>query len=1857
MKIRFNNLLTLAVTLGFTASSALFAATAPITIVNAGFEDPALGDNSSSDAITGWSAFGGPDFAGAWNPPAGDYSLGAPEGQNVGSVYWSQAFSGFSQVLQGAEGQFQADTTYELKVKVGDPTSTPYDGYIIQLVVNNNVIAQDDNSRLPPTGSFVATSLKYIYNAGLHAGLVGYPIEIRLLTKGLEAGSGDVNFDDVQLTSETSNPVIRHGGPYSLNSSFPLTLNASASLPSPDGTAITTYEWDLNNDGSFGDIPNGAIPAPITYATLTGSHGMVFGENTISLRITDDTGKSATASTTVSLNTLHTYVGPNNRHDPWNLSSSWSPAAVPSGAVDVLIPENAGTLVWNALTPTYTGNLYMGTNSGLTIGWTNQILPSYNALGTPGSTTIFMGQGSSIGTRMAGYPIIPAIQLNGDASFSLGSSTQGGADASFNHGIHGPHKFSILGNRQSGRIANLNTRNTFSELLGAPIAYQGGGCTIKARAPGSLGTGNVTIGVNDRGEPYAFLEIWADNAMADTGTLSIDGDSAIKLWMYANDTIAAFIVNGKNLPAGTYGSSSSNANNKVSWIGGDKVLTVTDSPDNYWDNNGSVAGAGGATPSGTWDGSTKWTSSATGTTDTSSWISGSFASFSAGDDATGAYEITVAAPAGITVTKSMSAVAGEVPKPSGSEIRPPLDVTVPWALEEGNAVAVLISAINATSFTATYNNQPMTVVDVSASLNSYSGIAYIIGDDLGDGDVVINMPYDPGTPSGGYARFGYVYTVLSLSGVASAGTPASQSHSRAPRETPLTYTTSTNNGYVLGVSADSSWRTSPNTITGQASDTIHQERAPAYYNSLLCHGSIAAAGTYTDIYGGSPAALITLPLNASTASNPLFGNQKIAGLSFENGTVTLNAGELELQGNNPIIAEAAGAGIINTHLSGVIGAGITKRGTGIVTLGSTDNDYPGDTNIVNGTLRSGDSNVLPVTSPIYIGGDTAGITGTLDLNGKNQTIPSLTLGGATTTSGASVITGSGTLTLDGDVIYNRSNNPLGANISGKLSLGSSDRTFTIQDSSSAMDDLTISAVVSGDSNVGFTKNDFGTLLLSGNNTYTGLTTVSGGLLALSGNNSAATGGITVKNGGAVCFETLDSIHGTGQNVKIEAGGLVYFGSSFGESNIATVLTTRIDPSSTGAIAVDNFAGSDFNFGSLNVSLGALGDVTYTGTFSPNPSSEYRIGGGSGTITFSGENALAGANSLIVAGRVIIDNANNLSGATTILPSGRLQIGAGGTTAAQGSLPSSTIENNGTLAFNRADTITPGVDFKSPISGSGKVEQSGAGELLLNTANTYTGGTSLVSGTLTLGHATAIGTGTLTIYSGELDVDAALAGALTLTSDNPIALSSNFTFGGTADLNLGNGDISNYGSPTISLNGTGSTLTFGGVMTNGSGGDQTITVNGPGNTLVLGGYNMSYDADATNINLTIGGTADVEINGSVDDLSGGEYFENYGTLTKTGPGTLTLYGDNYYTGDTVVEDGVLQLESGDQDSPFFVNGGGMLGFTLGNTSDEKTITSTQKLTLNDGHLIRIEGTPTLNTYILMNASSIGGAVPKLETPITDYELQIDGTSLILTNISDQSPPILTDIVDDKNGGSIPPNTLVTYTVTFNEEIDPATVTSADFDNNPESGYSTITIGAITQIAPSVFTVEVTPTTVGTLQLRIPPTADIQDIAGNILDSITEPVLDDTIILVKEPYDIWAAGGAFGADANGDGIANGLAWLLSAGSVNDDATSLLPVTEENSGALKLTFTTLDSNARGEASVKVQYSKDLGTGDIWGDHEAEVPDTTSNVNGIDFVIDATTIGDGYIIVEATIPASAASPGTKLFARVAGSSAPTAP
>ena len=115
--------------------------------------------------------------------------------------------------------------------------------------------------------------------------------------------------------------------------------------------------------------------------------------------------------------------------------------------------------------------------------------------------------------------------------------------------------------------------------------------------------------------------------------------------------------------------------------------------------------------------------------------------------------------------------------------------------------------------------------------------------------------------------------------------------------------------------------------------------------------------------------------------------------------------------------------------------------------------------------------------------------------------------------------------------------------------------------------------------------------------------------------------------------------------------------------------------------------------------------------------------------------------------------------------------------------------------------------------------------------------------------------------------------------------------------------------------------------------------------------------------------------------------------------------------------------------------------------------------------------------------------------------------------DTTPPTLagSGIVDDQSGEPVAANTLVTYTVTFSEDMEASTVDATDFGN---AGNAAITIGTVTETAPGVFSVPVTPTSGGTLQLQVITGVVLTDVAGNPL--VTNPVIDDdTILTVDEP----------------------------------------------------------------------------------------------------------------------------------------------
>ena len=440
----------------------------------------------------------------------------------------------------------------------------------------------------------------------------------------------------------------------------------------------------------------------------------------------------------------------------------------------------------------------------------------------------------------------------------------------------------------------------------------------------------------------------------------------------------------------------------------------------------------------------------------------------------------------------------------------------------------------------------------------------------------------------------------------------------------------------------------------------------------------------------------------------------------------------------------------------------------------------------------------------------------------------------------------------------------GSNVAGAAITGSGVLTLgggvTITDATTGTLAATISNPVSlGAATRVFTVNDDGTtaedLVLSGNISATaGLLSKSGtGTLTLSGANSHSSGTTL----------TTGEIH-INSTTAIGTGAFIINGGS-----------------------IDNTSGSSITLSTNNaITLGA--SFTYNGTND--------INFGTGAITNSGSRTIT------------------LSGTSRTLTMG------GTMTNTLGAIQTTTVNGTGnTLVIGAYALSNSATSFVDVISGSGNVIISGAvtnggtattsgltlnstGVLTLSGTNTYAGNTTLTAGTLKLNSTTALGAAASNFIINGGTIDNITGSSLTLANNNPITLGGNFAFTGTNDLNLGTGAVTNSGSRTISLNGTNSTLTLGGTMTNTLGAIQTTTVNGSGNTLVVAAYNLSNNA--SNLIDVINGTGNVTISGVVAD--GGT--STASGLTYSGSGTLTLNGANTFSGGATISSGTVAVNT-------------------------------------------------------------------------------------------------------------------------------------------------------------------------------------------------------------------------------------------------------------------------------------------------------------------------------------------------------------
>jgi hypothetical protein len=170
-----------------------------------------------------------------------------------------------------------------------------------------------------------------------------------------------------------------------------------------------------------------------------------------------------------------------------------------------------------------------------------------------------------------------------------------------------------------------------------------------------------------------------------------------------------------------------------------------------------------------------------------------------------------------------------------------------------------------------------------------------------------------------------------------------------------------------------------------------------------------------------------------------------------------------------------------------------------------------------------------------------------------------------------------------------------------------------------------------------------------------------------------------------------------------------------------------------------------------------------------------------------------------------------------------------------------------------------------------------------------------------------------------------------------------------------------------------------------------------------------------------------------------------------------------------------------------------------------------------------------------------------------------------------------------------------------------------------------------------------------------TPGVSDVGSNsftvrVNDGVAAPVESTLNITVLTRYESWAGNGnTFTGDANGDGLADGLSWLLGADNPDENACGLLPIAENSNGTLEVNFHCLNVGTRGSAVLRLQFSKDLGVTDPWINHTVTVPPASDTVDGVVFVITPVE-GSDLDQMKATLPVSAADGGGEIFMRLSG-------
>ncbi|EBC1065057.1 fibronectin-binding autotransporter adhesin ShdA [Salmonella enterica] len=461
-------------------------------------------------------------------------------------------------------------------------------------------------------------------------------------------------------------------------------------------------------------------------------------------------------------------------------------------------------------------------------------------------------------------------------------------------------------------------------------------------------------------------------------------------------------------------------------------------------------------------------------------------------------------------------------------------------------------------------------------------------------------------------------------------------------------------------------------------------------------------------------------------------------------------------------------------------------------------------------------------------------------------------------------------------------------------------TFTV---TSELDETTATSDWNGSK---LTKQGDGTLILSNTGNDYGDTEIDGGILAAKDAAALGTGDVTIAESATLALSqgTLDNnVTGGGQIVKSGNDELIVTGANnySGGTTISGGTLTADHADSLGSGDIDNSGVLQVGEGELENTLFGSGSLVKTGT---------------GELTLSGDNTYSGGTT-ISDGTLTADHADSLGTGELTLSGDNTY--SGGTTISDGTLTADHADSLGTGAVANSGVLQVGEgELENTLSGSGSLVKTGTGKLTLGGDNSYSGGTTITGGTLTADHADSLGTGAIAnsgvfkVGEGELKNTLSGSGSLVKTGTGELTLSGDNSYSGgttiiggtlTADHadSLGTGAVANSGVLQVGEGELENTLSGSGSLVKTGTGELTLSGDNTysGGTTITGGTLMADHADSLGTG-AIANSGVLQVGeGELENMLSGS-----GSLVKTGTGELTLSGDNSYSGATTITDGTL-----------------------------------------------------------------------------------------------------------------------------------------------------------------------------------------------------------------------------------------------------------------------------------------------------------------------------------------------------------------